>query len=85
MPSSQSKPVTAEPLIEQKRADALAALVEPGRRRKEAVTAAEAVDEELRPLVAAAVLVSAPYRRIRELTGLSPTTIGTWAHAESTR
>jgi hypothetical protein len=82
--SSQSK-VSAEPLIEQQRADALAALVEPGRRRREAITITQAAEDELRPLVATAVQVNATYRRIRELTGLSLDTIGTWAHAEQSR
>jgi hypothetical protein len=77
--------VTAEPLIEQRRADALAALVAPGRKRKEGIAVTQAAEDELRPLVATAVQVNAPYRRIRELTGLSLDTIGTWAHAEQSR
>jgi hypothetical protein len=77
--------MNAEPLIEQRRADALSALVEPGRRRRAAVAVVQSADEELRPLVVTAVRLNVPYRRIRELTGLSLDAIGAWAHAGSER
>lgn len=71
--------MSAEPLAEQRRADALAALVEPGRKRRHGARTVQGADDELRPLVAVAVREGCPYRRIRELTGLSLSTIGAWA------
>jgi uncharacterized protein YerC len=66
-------------LIERRRADALAALIEPGKRRREAATTTAELDHQLRPLIAEAVALGCPYRRIQELTGLSIDTIGRWA------
>ena len=71
--------MTSEPLIEQRRADALAALIEPGRQRRAATTSTRTADETLHPLVIAAVDAGCSYRRIRDVTGLSLDTIGTWA------
>jgi hypothetical protein len=71
--------MSMEPMIEQQQADALAALIEPGRRRRAAVTTAADADAELHPLVVAAVRAGCSYRRIRQLTGLSLDTIGAWA------
>ena len=42
-------------------------------------------DEELRPLVIAAVRLNVPYRRIRDLTGLSLDTISAWARSGEPR
>jgi DNA-directed RNA polymerase specialized sigma24 family protein len=78
-------PNMTEPLIEQRRASALAALVEPGGRRKAATSATQNADEELRPLVVTAVKAGCSYRRIRELTGLSLDTISAWAHSAAAK
>lgn len=39
----------------------------------------DALDEELRPVVVRAVAMEVPYRRIQELTGVSPNTARAWA------
>lgn len=77
--------MNAEPLVEQRRADALAALVEPARKRRRGTAITQGADDELRPLVAAAVSAGCSYRRIRDLTGLSLSTIGAWAGADGQR
>jgi hypothetical protein len=54
------------------------ALVSAGTRRKRAIATVERIEQELRPLVIAAHRNEVPYRTIRDLTGLSQTTIRKW-------
>lgn len=54
------------------------ALVSTGARRKKAVATLDRIEQELRPLVINAHRNEVPYRTIRELTGLSQTTIRKW-------
>jgi len=51
-------------------------------RRVELLAELEEVERELRPLVQRAVAAEVSYRRIRELSGLSPTTIRVWSRTE---
>ena len=61
------------------RADAEAALKGLGQRRIKLLAELEAVEAELRPLVAEAVRMEVPYRRINELTAVSPNTARAWS------
>lgn len=58
---------------------AATALAEPGARRQQLRQQLGDVENELRPLVVAAVRAEVPGRRIRELTGLSTNTAAAWA------
>lgn len=48
-------------------------------RRVELLAELQEIDRQLRPLVRKAVAVEVSYRRIRELSGLSPATIRAWS------
>jgi hypothetical protein len=61
------------------RARAEEALKAPGRKRLKALAAVQAAEEELRPLVVAAVRNEVPFRKITELTGVAPNTARSWA------
>jgi hypothetical protein len=61
------------------RADAEAALKPLGQKRIKLLAQLEAVEEELRPLIAQAVRMEVPYRRITELSAVSPNTARAWA------
>lgn len=61
------------------RAQAEAALKPLGQRRIKLLAELEAVEEELRPLVATAVRMEVPYRRINELTAVAPNTARAWS------
>lgn len=64
------------------RAEAEAAIVPLGRRRVALLAQLDEVESELRPLVAAAVRMEVPYRRINELTAVAPNTARAWRLAE---
>lgn len=64
------------------RAEAEAALHEPGRRRIRLLAELEAVEAELRPVVVTAVRMEVPYRRINELTAVAPNTARAWSKSE---
>ncbi len=64
---------------EQVRAEAVAALVEPGTERLELMARVADVDATLRPLVRAAVEAGVPGLRVRELPGLARGTIRAWS------
>ncbi|MGW5527433.1 hypothetical protein [Streptomyces xanthochromogenes] len=53
-------------------------LLGPGEQRLRLVAELERVDAVLRPLVAQAVDVGVPYRRIAELTSISRATVARW-------
>lgn len=67
------------------REQAEAALVDDGARRRELVAELAALDGALWHKVVRAVEVEVPLRRIRDLTGLSPTTIRRWAKTDTGR
>ncbi|MFF4821415.1 hypothetical protein ACFY2K_43315 [Kitasatospora sp. NPDC001309] len=67
---------------EQIRAEAVAALTEPGAERLALMSRVAEVDEILRPLVRQAVAAGVPKTRVRELTGLARGTIGTWSEED---
>lgn len=61
------------------RADAEAALKPLGQRRIKLLAQLEEIDREMRPLIAEAVRMEVPYRRINELSAVSPNTARAWA------
>ncbi|MEV6810226.1 hypothetical protein [Streptomyces sp. NPDC051132] len=61
------------------RANAEAALKPLGQKRIKLLAQLEEVEKELRPLVADAVRMEVPYRRINELTAVSPNTARAWS------
>jgi hypothetical protein len=63
---------------EQRKAEAVVRLIEPGRRRLNLLAELDRLDVEIRPLVLAAIAAKVPYRRITELTGVSPVTLTRW-------
>ncbi|MFB7957977.1 hypothetical protein [Streptomyces sp. NPDC056045] len=65
----------------QLRAKAEAALEPLGAKRIKLLAQLEALDAEIRPVVVEAVRMEVPYRRIRELTGVSPNTSAAWRKA----
>jgi hypothetical protein len=67
----------------QLRATAEAALKPLGQRRIKLLAQLEELEQELRPLVAKAVEMEVPYRRINELTAVSPNTARAWAKAHA--
>jgi hypothetical protein len=67
------------------RAEAEAAIKPKGQRRIKLLAELEEIDRELRPLIAEAVRMEVPYRRINELTAVAPNTARAWAKAEAER
>lgn len=65
------------------RAEAEAALQPLGQKRIKLLAQLEEVDRELRPLIAEAVRMEVPYRRINELSAVSPNTARAWSKAEA--
>lgn len=63
----------------QLRAEAEAALTPLGQQRIRLLAKLEEVEKQLRPLVAAAVAMEVPYRRINELTAVAPNTARAWS------
>jgi len=65
----------------QLRAQAEAAIKPLGAKRIKLLAQLEELDAELRPLIVEAVRMEVPYRRIREVTGVSPNTSAAWKRA----
>jgi DNA-directed RNA polymerase specialized sigma24 family protein len=65
-------------LPEERRAQAVNALSEPGQQRIQLNADLLALDQRLRPLVIRAAVAGVPYRRIAELTGISHATVARW-------
>lgn len=61
------------------RAEAEAALTPLGQKRIKLLAELEEIDRELRPLIAEAVRMEVPYRRINEISGVAPNTARAWA------
>lgn len=61
------------------RAEAEAAIKPLGQKRIKLLAQLEEVEKELRPLVAEAVRMEVPYRRITDLTAVAPNTARAWA------
>ncbi len=61
------------------RAEAEAALKPLGQQRIKLLAKLEEIEQELRPLIAEAVRMEVPYRRINELTAVAPNTARAWA------
>jgi hypothetical protein len=74
--------MAATPTPEQIRAEAVAALSEPGRERLKLTAQLAEVDSRLRPLVRQAIEAGVPRTRVRELTGLARGTINLWCAPE---
>lgn len=70
-----------QPTPAQLRAEAEEALRGPGQKRIRLLAQLEEVEAELRPLVARAVTMEVPYRRINELTAVAPNTARAWHKA----
>jgi len=64
------------------RAEAEVALKPLGQKRIRLLAQLEEVDRELRPLVVEAVRMEVPFRRINELTAISPNTARSWKSKE---
>ncbi|MEU2571771.1 MULTISPECIES: hypothetical protein [Streptomyces] len=56
-----------------------------GEKRKRLMAELEELDRELRPLVVHAIRNEVTYRRVQEITGLSPNTSRTWLNREGGR
>ncbi|MEU3438516.1 hypothetical protein [Streptomyces sp. NPDC006863] len=67
----------------QLRANAEAALKPLGQRRIKLLAQLEELELELRPLIATAVAMEVPYRRITELTAVASNTARKWAAPHS--
>ncbi len=67
---------------EDRRAQAVRSLVEPGERRRGLAAELEQVEAELRPMVLEAVAAGVTYRRIAELSGISRATVARWNKTE---
>ncbi|MEV8093715.1 helix-turn-helix domain-containing protein [Kitasatospora sp. NPDC085879] len=67
---------------EDRRAQAVRSLVEPGQRRRVLAAELEQVEAELRPMVLEAVAAGVTYRRIAELSGISRATVARWNKTE---
>ncbi|MBQ0855733.1 hypothetical protein J8N05_47115 (plasmid) [Streptomyces sp. BH-SS-21] len=65
------------------RADAEASLKAPGQQRIKLLAQLEEIEEGLRPLVAEAVRMEVPYRRINELTAVAPNTARAWSKSKT--
>lgn len=63
----------------QLRAEAEKAITPLGQKRVRLLAQLEEIDRDLRPLIAEAVRMEVPYRRINELTAVSPNTARAWA------
>ena len=63
----------------QLRAEAEKAIAPLGQKRIRLLTQLEEIDRDLRPLIAEAVRIEVPYRRINELTAVAPNTARAWA------
>lgn len=63
----------------QLRAEAEKALTPLGQKRVRLLAQLEEIDRDLRPLIAEAVRMEVPYRRINELTAVSPNTARAWS------
>lgn len=63
----------------QLRAEAEKALTPLGQKRVRLLAQLEEIDRDLRPLIAEAVRMEVPYRRINELTAVAPNTARAWA------
>lgn len=70
-----------QPTPAQLRAKAEEALRGPGQKRIKLLAQLDEVDAELRPLIAHAVTMEVPYRRINELTAVAPNTARAWHRA----
>ena len=66
---------------EERRAQAVAALMTPGEERRELLARVAELDGDLRPLVREAVAAGVPQPRIVEITGLARNTIRAWSRA----
>ncbi|MDX3579940.1 hypothetical protein [Streptomyces sp. FL07-04A] len=69
----------------QLRAEAEKALTPLGQKRVRLLAQLEEIDRDLRPLIAEAVRMEVPYRRINELTAVAPNTARAWATKEDVR
>jgi hypothetical protein len=67
----------------QLRATAEAALIPLGKKRRRLIEQLAEIDQEMRPLIVEAVRMEVPYRRIRDLTAISPNTAAAWKRADS--
>jgi hypothetical protein len=67
----------------QLRAEAEAAIKPDGQKRIKLLAELEEIERRLRPLIAEAVRMEVPYRRITELTAVAPNTARAWAKAEA--
>ena len=63
----------------QLRAEAEKAITPLGQKRIRLLTQLEEVDRDLRPLIAEAVRMEVPYRRINELTAVAANTARAWS------
>ena len=63
----------------QLRAEAETAITPLGQKRIRLLTQLEEIDRDLRPLIAEAVRMEVPYRRINELTAVAPNTARAWS------
>jgi len=69
----------------QLRAEAEKAITPLGQKRVRLLAQLEEIDRDLRPLIAEAVRMEVPYRRINELTAVAPNTARAWATKEDAR
>jgi hypothetical protein len=69
----------------QLRAEAEKAITPLGQKRVRLLAQLEEIDRDLRPLIAEAVRMEVPYRRINELTAVAPNTARAWATKEDVR
>ncbi|MFI2207664.1 hypothetical protein ACH47Z_44885 [Streptomyces sp. NPDC020192] len=69
----------------QLRAEAEKAITPLGQKRVRLLAQLEEIDRDLRPLVAEAVRMEVPYRRINELTAVAPNTARAWSTKEDAR
>lgn len=60
------------------RSEAEQALEAPGQKRVRLLAQLDEVEQELRPLIARAVTMEVPFRRINELTAVAPNTARAW-------
>ena len=65
--------------IEERRADVVRQLIEPGARRIHLIEQLADVEDEIYPLVIEAVRLGITTRRVGELVGLSSATVSNWA------
>ena len=84
-PAPELAPTVVTPTVsslpdspEERRAQAVHGLSEPGQQRMRLTADLLALDLRLRPLVIRAAVAGVPYRRIAELTGISHATVARW-------